>query len=217
MALYNVDSKLADAIMAHPSLISVINRLGVVLGVGDQSVGAVCARTHISPDFFLSVINTFIDDEYFPVNARDTFSMEMTVDYLRKTSMYYRQVQLPNIDRHFNSLMARSGSDNNLQLLQRFYSDMREQLEHCLKKEEERMSATIEKGEMTPELDEIVEGYGEVEEKLHDLLTFFVVHLRGSYDKNLCVAVVSAVFSLEKDIRQNNRIRNRILVPMLRG
>lgn len=217
MALYNVDSKLADAIMAHPSLISVVNRLGVVLGVGDQSVGAVCAQTHISSDFFLSVINTFIDDEYFPVNARDAFSMEMTVDYLRKTSMYYRQVQLPNIDRHFNSLMARSGSDNNLQLLQRFYSDMREQLEHCLKREEERMAETIEKGEVTPDLEEIVEGYGEVEEKLHDLLTFFVVHLRGTYDKNLCVAVVTAVFSLEKDIRQNNRIRNRILVPMLRG
>lgn len=217
MALYNVDSKLSDAIMAHPSLIPVINRLGVVLGVGDKSVGTVCAQIHISSDFFLSVINTFIDDEYLPMNARDAFSIEMTVDYLRKTSMYYRLVQLPNIDRHFNSLIARSGSDNNLQLLKKFYSDMKGELEHCLKMEEEHVPVTIEKGVLTPELEEIVEGYGEVEEKLHDLLTFFVVHLRGSYDKNLCMAVVSAVLSLEKDIRQNNRIRNRILVPMLHG
>lgn len=131
--------------------------------------------------------------------------------------MYYRHVQLPNIDRHFNSLMARSGTDNNLQLLQKFYSDMKGQLECCLKREEKEIPETIERGKMTQSLEEIVEGYGEVEEKLHDLLTFFVVHLRGDYDKNLCMAVVTAVFSLEKDIRQNNRIRSRILVPMLRG
>ena len=217
MALYNVDSKLSDAIMAHPSLIPVVNRLGVTLGVGDLSIGAVCSLTHISPDFFLSVINTFVDEEYFPANASGAFSLEMTVDYLQKTSSFYLNVQLPNIDRHFSSLIARSGEDNNLQMLQKFYTGMRVQLERCLKSEEKQIPDTIKKGEVTTELEEIVAGYGEVEEKLHDLLTFFVVHLRGSYDKNLCMAVVSAVFSLEKDIRQNNRIRNRILVPMLRG
>lgn len=215
MALYNVDSKLSDAIMTHPSLIPVINRLGVVLGVGDKSVGTVCAQTHISPDFFLSVINTFIDEEYFPINAKDAFSMEMTVDYLRKTSMFYRQVQLPNIDRHFNSLIERSGTDNNLQMLQKFYSEMKCQLEQCLIEEEGYVSG-IMKGAHVSGIDSIVGAYGEVEERLHDLLTFFVVHLRGNYDRNLCMAVVTAVFSLEKDIRQNNRIRNRILLPMLR-
>lgn len=201
--------------MAHPSLIPVINRLGVTLGVGDKTIGMVCELKHISPDFFVSVVNTFIDEEYFPVNARDTFSIEMTVDYLRKTSMYYRHVQLPNIDRHFNSLIARSGTDNNLQMLQKFYADMKGELEQCLKSEEHHISRLPASEDMKKEMDSIVEGYGEVEEKLHDLLTFFVVHLRGDYDRNLCMAVVSAVFSLEKDIRQNNRIRNRILLPML--
>lgn len=215
MALYNVDSKLSDAIMAYPSLIPVVNRLGVALGVGDQTIGTICGISHISSDFFLSVVNTFIDEEYFPVNAKDAFSAEMTVDYLRKTSLYYRHMLLPNIDRHFNLLISKSGTDNNLQLLQIFYEDMKGQLEHCLVSEEANFATAIQKREMTPGMEAVVDGYGEVEEKLHDLLTFFVVHLKGSYDRNLCMAVVSAVFSLEKDIRQNNRIRNRILLPML--
>ena len=42
----------------------------------------------------------------------------------------------------------------------------------------------------------------------------FVIHLRGEYDANLCHAVLFAIISLEKDIKQNNRIRNRILYPI---
>lgn len=217
MAIYNIDSKLSDAIMSHPSLIPVVNRLGVTLGVGDDSFGRICGKLHIRPDFFLSIVNTFIDEEYFPVNAADTFSEEMTVDYLRKTSMFYRRMQLPNIDRHFNSLVERSGDDNNLRLLRKFYADMKRQLEWCLDNEESLLFSQTD-GFCDPDkVNMLTEGYVEVEEKLHDLLTFFVVHLRGEYDHNLCMAVVSAIFSLEKDIHQNNRIRNRILLPLIEG
>ena len=53
-----------------------------------------------------------------------------------------------------------------------------------------------------------------IEEKLNDLKNLFILHLSGSYDVNLCYAVIFALYSLEKDIRQHNRIRNRILRPM---
>ena len=43
----------------------------------------------------------------------------------------------------------------------------------------------------------------------------FVIHLRGDYDRILCHAVLFAVISLEKDICQNNRIRNRVLRPLV--
>ena len=53
-----------------------------------------------------------------------------------------------------------------------------------------------------------------IEDKLSDFINMFVIHLRGDYDRNLCHAVLFAVISLEKDIRQNNRIRNRVLRPL---
>jgi regulator of cell morphogenesis and NO signaling len=43
-----------------------------------------------------------------------------------------------------------------------------------------------------------------------------VKHLSGDYDDNLCYAVLFAISSLEKDIKQHNRIRYRILVPMVK-
>lgn len=213
MALYNRDSKLSEAIMAHPNLIPVVNRLGIRLGVGDVTICSVCECCNIDADFFLSVINTFLDEDYFPSDAAGTFSLEKTVDYLQKTNNYYLRVQLPNIDRHFGSLVERSGSDNNLHLLRKFYQDMRSQLTECLSYDEDILFPALTGG--SADSVEFNSGYSEVEEKLHDLLFFFVEHLKGEYDLNLCTAVVTAVFSLEKDVCQNNRIRNRILLPLV--
>lgn len=215
MAIFNKESKLADAVLSNPQLIPVINRLGVNLGVGDASIGAICANADIDSDFFLSVVNTFLDKDYFPVNPRGTFTLEKTVDYLEKTSRFYQMVQLPNIERHFNSLLMRSGKDNNLMLLQRFFIEMKKQLSECLQYETEIFFPALKAGEISVDKESLAGGYAEVEEKLHDLLYFFVVHLRGGYDRNLCMAVVSAIFSLEKDYCQNNRIRNRILFPIV--
>ena len=53
-----------------------------------------------------------------------------------------------------------------------------------------------------------------IEDKVDDLTSFFVIHLRGEYDQNLCMAVVTSLMSLEKDIKRNDRIRERLLRPL---
>lgn len=217
MALYNRESKLSEAILTHPQLIPVINRLGVSLGVGDQNIGMICSRRGIDADFFLSVINTFLDPDYFPVNARDTFTMEKTVDYLRKTAHYYVKVQLPNIRRHFASLLGRSGEDNNLERLYNFFEETSSQIGNIVEIDEHLVFPSLIDGNTDGEISMSVESHSEVEEKLHDLLYLFVAHLRGDYDRNLATAVVTSIFSLEKDYRQNNRIRRRILLPQVNG
>ena len=50
-----------------------------------------------------------------------------------------------------------------------------------------------------------------IEDKINDLKNMFIIHLTGKYDLNLCYAVISAIIAFEKDFKQNNRIRNRIL------
>ncbi|MDE6578532.1 MAG: helix-turn-helix transcriptional regulator [Muribaculaceae bacterium] len=217
MTIYNKDSRLSEAVMAQPSLISVIDRLGVTIGVGDESIDSICRKQGIDVAFFLSVVNTFLDEQYFPQNSRDTFSLAKTIDYLEKTDFYYLHALLPNIDRHFSSLMSRSGMNNNLSMLQRFYGEASAQLRDCIQYDTQILYPSLREGFAPEDYLEHAGMHSEVEEKLHDLLYFFVAHLHGDYDHNLCVAVITAVFSLQKDIRQNNRIRRRILIPMIGG
>lgn len=218
MAVYSRESKISEALMSFPSLIPVVNRLGVNLGVGDSTIEEVCKTHGIDTDFFLSVINTFIEDEYFPQNALNAFTLDRTIDYLEKTGQYYLHVQLTNIERHFNVLIQRSGKDNNLSHLQKFFNEVKRQFEESIQYEKTNLFPRLRNHNLQGlSKDEILLVSREIEDKLEDLLTFFVVHLRGDYDRNLCMGVVTAIFSLRKDVNQNNRIRMRILIPLIFG
>lgn len=201
MAVYTKDSKLNEPIFEDPSVVAVINRFGFFLGVGDETIEESCRHKNIDVDFFLAIINTYLNPDYLPEKIIGKKYLPMVMEYLEKTDRYYREIQLPNIDRHF-SLLIRNELNNssngektsNLQLLNRFYEEVKEELES-----------------MQPEYPYDRSG---LEDKIRDLISFFVIHLRGVENHNLCIAVVSAIFVLEKDIRQNNRIRNRILRPL---
>lgn len=217
-------STLAEAIFATPSLIPVINRFGILLGVGDASVAEVCRRHDIDTEFFLAIVNTFLNDDYFPDTLSGALPLGKVLEYLHLTDRYYAEVQLPNIERHFQALLHSSPEKNNLPLLQRFFLEMKSELLSCI--EFDNLTAfplirsILSYGKATAGMSESLPdslARRGVVEKVDDLSAFFVIHLKGDYNRNLCMAVVSAVFHLSRDIRQNNRIRERILSPALQS
>ena len=222
MALINAESKLCDVILNEPSLIPVINRFGIILGVGDKNIRTVCEEKNLDCEFFVTILNIFINDDYFPENRLKSFCATQIVDYLTLTNTYYQQFQIPNIERHFNSLINQSDSDNNnLELMKQFFEELKKELLARIEKDRTqwfpaiRAAAEALHGESYG--DHIRYDHDEadsLEEKLDDLKSLFVIHLRGEYDLNLCHGVIFALYSLEKDIKQHNRIRNRILRPI---
>ena len=222
MALINAESKLCDVILNEPSLIPVINRFGIILGVGDKNIRTVCEEKNLDCEFFVTILNTFINEDYFPENRLKSFCATQIVDYLTQTNTYYQQFQIPNIERHFNSLINQSDSDNNnLELMKQFFEELKKELLTRIEKDRTqwfpaiRAAAEALHGESYG--DHIRYDHDEadsLEEKLDDLKSLFIIHLRGEYDLNLCHGVIFALYSLEKDIKQHNRIRNRILRPI---
>ena len=66
MALLNAETKLSEVILNEPTLIPVINRFGITLGLGDKTIRAVCEERKLDTDFFLTILNTFVNEAYFP-------------------------------------------------------------------------------------------------------------------------------------------------------
>lgn len=214
MAILNKETRLADALLHHPELIPVVNRLGVTLGVGQHTISSLCSEYGLNPAFFLSVVNTFIDEGYFPADPFDAFSLGSTVEYLRKTGAFYLRVQIPNIRRHFESLISKSGTDNNLSTLHTYFEETASFMGECESKDVNDIFPELLSGGSPESLVESVEAHEEAEARLHDLLRLFIGSLRGECDRNLTMAVVSAIHMLGKDYRQNNRIRRRILLKL---
>lgn len=219
MALVTPDTKLCEVIVDEPSVVPVINRFDIVLGVGDRTIKSICKEKGIDTSFFITILNAFIHESFFLENVTGAFNAGDVVDYLRKTNKSYLRNQLPNIERHFAALISRSDSNNNLPLLFNFYREVKTEIERRIDSDNQWFDAIISAEQSNSEVsvagNAVQAESDSIEDKLSDLINMFVIHLRGDYDRNLCHAVLFAVISLEKDIRQNNRIRNRVLRPLV--
>lgn len=219
MALVTPDTKLCEVIVDEPSVVPGINRFDIVLGVGDRTIKSICKEKGIDTSFFITILNAFIHESFFLENVTGAFNAGDVVDYLRKTNNSYLRNQLPNIERHFAALISRSDSNNNLPLLFNFYREVKTEIERRIDSDNQWFDAIISAEQSNSEVsvagNAVQAESDSIEDKLSDLINMFVIHLRGDYDRNLCHAVLFAVISLEKDIRQNNRIRNRVLRPLV--
>lgn len=219
MALVTPDTKLCEVIVDEPSVVPVINRFDIVLGVGDRTIKSICKEKGIDTSFFITILNALIHESFFLENVTGAFNAGDVVDYLRKTNNSYLRNQLPNIERHFAALISRSDSNNNLPLLFNFYREVKTEIERRIDSDNQWFDAIISAEQSNSEVsvagNAVQAESDSIEDKLSDLINMFVIHLRGDYDRNLCHAVLFAVISLEKDICQNNRIRNRVLRPLV--
>lgn len=66
MTIVNYDTKLCDILSTDPTIVTVLNRFGILLGVGDKTIYKICQEEKIDKVFFTTMLNTFINDEYFP-------------------------------------------------------------------------------------------------------------------------------------------------------
>lgn len=223
MLLVYTTMRLSEVVEEHTSLIPVINRFGIRLGLGDKSVKEICEEHELDADFLLTVLNTFLNEEYFPEKKLQMFHTSQIVDYLTKTNQYYLRFQLPNIERHLTSFISMSAADNNtLALIGRFFSSFKEELTLRIQNDEKEwfpyclsLSEKLKDKEEELHLHTPKPAEDSIEALLYDLKSIMIKHLSGQYNENLCYAVIFSISSLEKDIKQHNRIRYRILEPMV--
>lgn len=163
-------------------------------------------RKNLDCEFFVTILNTFINEDYFPENRLKSFCATQIVDYLTQTNAYYEQFQIPNIERHFNFLINQSDSENNnLELMKQFFDELKKELLSRIENDKNcwfpsiKVAAETLHGEYYGEkFQPDTEENDSLEEKLDDLKSLFVIHLKGEYDLNLCHGVIFAIYSLEK-------------------
>jgi len=224
MSLVFPNMYLSEVVEENPSLISVIHRFGIRLGLGDATIQEICDRFQLNTDFFITMINTFLNEDYFPEKKLQGFHTSQIVDYLTKTNHYYQRHQLPNIERHLRSFISMSDPDNNsLSLIEKIFTSFKDTLLCRIKNDEKQwfpyclsLSNLQTDVVFTLENKHAEEQDDSIEALLTDLQHIMIKHLTGEYDANLCHAVIFAVSILAKDIKQHNRIRFRILQPIVK-
>lgn len=220
--VYLNSTHLSTIIAENPAILSLLNRLGIYLGVGNASVAQAAADHGINPDFLRVMINTYLNHDFFPEKELLEFPICGICDYMMRTNQYYIEVQLPNVGRHFRHLVERSASsDTNLSKLYDFFLTLQQKLLGELEVNNRLLAKIMENdGICSESFAESIRDFAQQKihpsaDSLNDLINLFIIHLKGNYEPNLCHAVINALIALANDMRQNNRIHDRILSPLL--
>ncbi len=230
MKLLTANIKMADAVHSNYLLIPVINRFGIRLGFGDQTIGAVCANRGIDPDFFLAILNAFNNEDYFPEKKLHAVNVLTIVGYLKRTHNYYRRTLIPVIESYLKDFLKASKRNPSLHLVKKFFLEYKKELLDHLRYEE---STTFPYVEMVYRMHESPGGttarkelkrysmkvyeeeHEEIDEKLTDLKNILIKYIGGDFDDAICSAIVFELFRLEKDIKDHTRIENNVLMPLV--
>ena len=173
------------------------------------------------PIFFLAVINLYIQQAYVMEHPLTVGQVKATVDYLQNTNNLIMQSQFPNVERHLHALMANSFEHNKtIGVINNFFQEIKNELLAGIEYDNKQRFPYIERlcnglQDTSAEKPEDSPVKEPVDEKIFDLRSMLMKYLTGEADQNLCYAVFFALFTLENDIRQYNKICEKLLNPAI--
>jgi regulator of cell morphogenesis and NO signaling len=202
MLLIYKNMPLGALINSHTSIVPVLDRMGINLGVGDSTVEEVCMEKDINVDFVIAILNTFLNEGYFPEKSFQTVSREDIESYMNSTYEYYLGAQLPVIEAHLMRLI--NGENAPLHIIKRMVEDIRLSIINAMGSDKKTDYAAS---------DEYYQGAISL---IDDVKNLIIKHISGRYDKNMCYALLFFLSSFRKDLNHHLRIRSRVLIPMMK-
>lgn len=217
---------MTDLVHSNYLLLPVLNRFGIKLGFQDRTVTDICQEKEIDVNFFLAIVNTFHNHDYFPEDELQSFSSNLIVDYLRKSHTDFIKSSLPKIEDLLHKMVDDSKSDD-LKVIQSFYTKYKEELLDHINDEEENAFPYVLKlqhayDHKTNPLPDSVANYSiqsfekehtNVDEKLFDLKNIIIKYLEPNYHDKDCNEFLINLFQFENDLTDHARIEDKILVP----
>jgi regulator of cell morphogenesis and NO signaling len=226
--------KMADLIHRDYRLIPVIGRFGINYGFGNKPVSEVCEQNDINVKFFLEIVNSYHDKEYFPRSELQSFQVSLITGYLSRTHDYYLKVKIPEIQSLIDQMEEKVLVKNrkNIQLLNEFFKSYQTELRKHLDNEESNIFPYInelEKAVLFKESnhwlvskirEKTIETYernhDSLEVKLSDLKNLIMKYLPPVLCSELCRKLLMELFLLESDLNNHARIEDKVLIPKVK-
>ena len=192
--LFSSESRLSDLITAHPSLLTLLTRLGISLGFGDRSIADVCEESGVDTAFFLLICNVYTFNNYVPSTATILGTdMAGLVPYLEKSHRYYVDKRLPH------SWVSQLEGGKPLQAVINGFCGSAEFGNLC----------------KTYGINEFLQTHSDIEGKLDDLLNIVFKYLPPQVDDDNVTDVVYDILRLREDLKKHTFIEEKIMVLLV--
>lgn len=212
-------SKLSDLIVAYPDIITAIERLGISLGFGDQSVKEISERYNLNVQSFMSILRVFEDS--VPEDCiLEKDAVPDLVFFLKVSHKYFREKQIPGI-RDLMRLFVDAIPTRHGDIIISFFDGyIREVNEHFLY-EEDIVFPYIDSFLQNPELKdfdirEFEKNHTDIEQKLLDLKNILIKYIPENISSPYRIQILRELITLERDLTYHTRIEDYLLVPTIK-
>lgn len=223
--------KMADLIHQNYLLLPILNRFDIHLGFQDKTIKEICDEQGINKDFFLVIINSFHDHDYFPQEQLLSFPLGLIIEYIKKSHKYYLDIKVPQIEDLIRKLITQADESRQreLSLIEKFFREYKVELIEHIHEEENNVypyAISIDKAYSSGKIEQshikaikensitkYEEGHTNIEDKLFDLKNIIIKYLAPAEDYIISHGLLIELFRLERDLNDHARIEEKVLVP----
>lgn len=215
---YKDSDHMCDVICDEPSLLQMLSRFGIPLGVGDQTVRQVCEAHGVDTATFLSVANFIKRGARGAADSIDKVSVACLTEYLKQAHTYFLDFQLPAIRRKLLEALDCSQPGEVSYLILKFYDDYMSEVRKHMQHENRKVFGYVEQllqGRRTSEytISQFARGHNSIDVKLQELKNIIIKYYAPTEQAELLNNVLYDIFTCEKDLRIHCQVEDDIFVP----
>lgn len=220
---------LARVIHTNYSVLVVLDRMGIKLGVGNKTIEDIADLYNIKIEAFLLILNLFCNKEYIVEKETEFDYIPDILTYLKNSHAYFLEEKIPEIQQNIHQLVY-SIHDSKSEMVEQFYNNYIHEVNEHMSYENETVFPYVEElykaylNNVEPGVlstDYGINIYGEhhddIENVLKDLKNILIRHLPQEEEGNWRRIVLQQIFELESDLYSHTRIEDEILIPLVKN
>ena len=209
---------MCDVICDQPSLLQMISRFGIPLGVGDQTVQQVCEAHGVDTQTFLAVANFIRRGGRGAAESFEKVSVECLTSYLKQAHSYFLDFQLPAIRRKLLEALDCSQPGNISYHILKFYDDYMAEVRKHMQHENHKVFGYVEQllqGRRTGDytISQFARGHNSIDVKLQELKNIIIKYYAPTEQAELLNNVLFDIFTCERDLHIHCLVEDEIFVP----
>lgn len=224
--IVSAKTRLADIIMQDKRALVLFPRFGIELGVGNRTVKQECINKGIDTDFFLLMVNVFLNKNYFPGGKLKKLDVDMLLRYLENSHQYYLEEKIPYLEQLIDEFKKTVDHPATKQLERFFMQYIAEVKDHLAYEDQTAFPYVAALSEQIKSSKDDISGidyhigvfeerHDNIEEKLSDLKALLIQHFPPSNDRYIRIRILNELMDFEEDLINHARIEDKVLIPIV--
>ncbi len=233
MNLIQSKDKIAEVIDRDSFILPFINRFGVRFNFGDKTIEEICRGYDIDHDFFLAMLNTYLNEQYMPDLTRKRFRLDDIIAFLQQAHNYFREVYVVGVEAMLQSIFSHCKDQcKSHDMIRVFFNDYKKELFVHLQQEEDTTFPyilSLEKADLSEagfqqhakqysnySMDRFRDEHDDVETKISDLKSLIIRYLSCDFSEREMHTLIFELSRFDKDLRNHTQVEEKIMVPLVR-